>query len=82
MQRLTLAAQALLRCNAKVYLACRTRSKAEQAIRELHVDYPNNTALYLELDLASLKSVRKAAEEFLRLVAIIVTWCYDPAHSL
>ena len=54
----------LLQRNAKVYLAARSRSKAEAAISLLK-EATGKEAIFLELDLASLKSVKKAAEEFL-----------------
>ena len=54
----------LLQRNAKVYLAARRRSKAEAAISSLK-EATGKEAIFLELDLASLKSVKKAAEEFL-----------------
>ena len=54
----------LLQHNAKVYLAARSRSKAEAAIKDLK-DETGKDAIFLELDLSSLASVRKAAEEFL-----------------
>ena len=50
--------------NAKVYLAARSRAKAEAAIAELK-SATGKEAIFLELDLSSLASVRKAAEEFL-----------------
>ncbi|EKM52468.1 uncharacterized protein PHACADRAFT_260896 [Phanerochaete carnosa HHB-10118-sp] len=56
--------KALLQHNAKVYLAARSRSKAEVAIKDLK-DATGRDAIFLELDLSSLVSVRKAAEEFL-----------------
>ena len=54
----------LLQRNAKVYLATRSRSKAEAAISSLK-EATGKEAIFLELDLASLKSVKKAAEEFM-----------------
>ncbi|KAI5116375.1 hypothetical protein M0805_003529 [Coniferiporia weirii] len=54
---------ALLRKNAKVYIAARNRTKAEAAIAELK-EKTGKEALFLELDLANLKSVKGAAEEF------------------
>jgi retinol dehydrogenase 12 len=65
--------QALLAHNAKVYLACRTRSKAEEVIAELRTLYPTNEAIFLELDLGNLNSIEKAVKEFLALV--VVTTC-------
>ncbi|KAG6812183.1 hypothetical protein H0H92_003988 [Tricholoma furcatifolium] len=56
--------RALLSHNAKVYMASRNIAKATAAIEELKED-TGKEALFLELDLASLKSVRNAAEELL-----------------
>jgi len=54
---------ALLRKNATVYMASRTRSRAEEAIAELK-GKTGKEAIFLELDLANLDSVTKAANEF------------------
>jgi len=54
----------LLQRNAKVYMGARNKSKAEAAIADLK-EQTGKEALFLELDLGSLASVRKAAEEFL-----------------
>ncbi|KAF7789133.1 hypothetical protein EIP86_000068 [Pleurotus ostreatoroseus] len=56
--------KALLQHNAKVYLAARSKEKAEAAIADLK-DTTGKEAIWLELDLANLASVRRAAEEFL-----------------
>ncbi|KAI0775581.1 NAD-P-binding protein [Trametes elegans] len=56
--------KALLPRNAKVYMASRSRTKAEAAIASLK-DETGKEAIFLELDLASLASVKKAAQEFL-----------------
>ncbi|GJE98571.1 NAD(P)-binding protein [Phanerochaete sordida] len=56
--------KALLEHNATVYLAARSREKAEQAIADLQAA-TGRAAVFLELDLASLASVRRAAKEFL-----------------
>ncbi|KAJ7472410.1 hypothetical protein B0H11DRAFT_2038909 [Mycena galericulata] len=56
--------RALLQHNAKVYLACRSRTKAEAVISELQT-LTGKTAIFLALDLANLSSVKSAAEEFL-----------------
>lgn len=53
--------------NAKVYLAARGKEATEVVIQELKT-ITGREAIFLELDLASLPSVRKAAEEFLRCV--------------
>ena len=57
--------QALLEHNATVYMGSRSRSKAEAAIKDLK-ESTGKEAIFLELDLSSLTSVRKSAEEFLR----------------
>ncbi|KAH8110293.1 NAD(P)-binding protein [Phellopilus nigrolimitatus] len=56
--------KALLSHNATVYLAGRSKDKAEEAIKELK-ETSSNEPVFLQLDLASLASVRQAAEEFL-----------------
>jgi NAD(P)-dependent dehydrogenase (short-subunit alcohol dehydrogenase family) len=47
-----------------VYIAARSSIKAEEAIKELKTG-TGKLALFLKLDLADLKSVKRAAEEFL-----------------
>lgn len=54
----------MLEHDAKVYIAVRNKEKAEKAISELK-EVTGKDAIFLELDLASLASVRKAAQEFL-----------------
>ena len=54
----------MLSHNAKVYLASRNATKAQAAIDELMRD-TGKEAHFLQLDLASLKSIQKAAQEFL-----------------
>ena len=56
--------RSLLRHNAKVYMASRNAEKAKAAIDELKKD-TGREAHFLQLDLSSLKGIRKAAEEFL-----------------
>lgn len=56
-------AKALLVHNAKVYLACRNAEKAAVAIAELERE-TGKTAIFLPLDLCSLKSLKKSVEEF------------------
>lgn len=46
-------------------MASRNRDAAYAAIEELHAD-TGKEAIYLHLDLMSLKSIRRAAEEYLR----------------
>ena len=50
--------------NAKVYLAARSRPNADVAIASLREE-TGKEPIFLELDLASLASVKRAAEEFL-----------------
>ncbi|KAK0243938.1 hypothetical protein EDD85DRAFT_180695 [Armillaria nabsnona] len=57
-------AKALLPRNAKVYIASRNAKKAGDAIDKLRED-TGKDAIFLPLDLASLKSVRAAADQFL-----------------
>jgi len=55
--------KALLEKNAKVYMACRSQARADSAIADLK-KVTGKEALSLELDLGSLASVKKAADEF------------------
>ena len=53
---------------ATVYLAARSESKADEAIARLEKEVSatgRGKVVFLELDLSDLRSVRKAAEEFL-----------------
>lgn len=56
----------LARRGATVYMACRDRNKAEEARREIIEETKNQNIFFLELDLASLDSVRKFVENFKR----------------
>ncbi|KDN35292.1 hypothetical protein RSAG8_11727, partial [Rhizoctonia solani AG-8 WAC10335] len=56
--------KALLIKNAKVYLAARSKSRADAAIEWLKSETDGKAPVFLELDLANLASVRKAVEEF------------------
>lgn len=56
--------RALLAHNATVYLAARSESKANEAIRELMVQTGGREAIFLELDLANLESVQRAVKVF------------------
>lgn len=49
--------------NAKVYMASRSQQLAEVAITKLKSE-TGKEAIFLELDLSSLASVRKATDEF------------------
>ncbi|KAF7303833.1 NAD(P)-binding protein [Mycena indigotica] len=57
--------KALLQHNAKVYMASRNPQKASQAIDELE-RVTGKRAIFLELDLSDLASVKSAAMEFQR----------------
>ncbi|KAJ4470854.1 hypothetical protein J3R30DRAFT_3531247 [Lentinula aciculospora] len=50
--------------NAKVYMATRSRAKAIAAIAKLKTETGGKEAIFLELDLSDLTSVRHAANEF------------------
>ncbi|KAF8601568.1 NAD(P)-binding protein [Ceratobasidium sp. AG-I] len=54
----------LLEKGAKVYMAARSKSRADEAIQWLRNETNGKTPLFLELDLGNLDSVRRAAEEF------------------
>ncbi|ELU45063.1 short chain dehydrogenase domain-containing protein [Rhizoctonia solani AG-1 IA] len=55
----------LLLKNAKVYLAARSKARADEAIQWLERETNGKSPIFLELDLANLDSVREAAEEFM-----------------
>lgn len=55
--------QVLLRKNARVYMASRSKEKAEAAIAALHTE-TGKEAIFLKLDVSSMESVRHATEEF------------------
>ncbi|KAF9780976.1 NAD(P)-binding protein [Thelephora terrestris] len=57
--------KALLCKNAKVYLAARSEDRAKAAIEDLK-QTTGKEAIFLKLDLSSLKSVKTAAEDFLK----------------
>ncbi|XP_060655622.1 retinol dehydrogenase 14-like isoform X1 [Drosophila nasuta] len=54
----------LARRGATVYMACRDKSRAEQARLEVIRETNNQNIFFRELDLASLESVRKFVDEF------------------
>jgi len=47
---------------AKIYLGSRSRAKGLEAVQRIHADSPQANIEVLEIDLASLKSVKAAAE--------------------
>ncbi|KAH8082451.1 NAD-P-binding protein [Cristinia sonorae] len=56
--------KALLEHNGKVYMASRDKTRVQTAVASLK-EATGKEAIFLELDLSSLESVRKAAQEFL-----------------
>ncbi|KAG8694781.1 hypothetical protein FRC08_008267 [Ceratobasidium sp. 394] len=56
--------KALLNKGAKVYLAARSKSKADEAIEWLKTETGGKAPVFLQLDLADLASVRRAVDEF------------------
>ncbi|KAI1893389.1 hypothetical protein AGOR_G00123230 [Albula goreensis] len=56
----------LARRGARVILACRNKKRAEAAVFDIRMESGNNEVVYMQLDLASLKSVRSFAETFLK----------------
>lgn len=55
----------LLRKNAKVYLACRSEQRANAAIAQFQEERLPGEVIYINLDLASLASIKKCATSFL-----------------
>ncbi|CBQ72111.1 related to Oxidoreductase, short-chain dehydrogenase [Sporisorium reilianum SRZ2] len=55
----------LARNGAKVYMASRTESKAQEAIAKIKQAVPKADIHFLQLDLTELAAVRKAADDFL-----------------
>ncbi|KAJ8403913.1 hypothetical protein AAFF_G00347810 [Aldrovandia affinis] len=56
----------LARRGARMILACRSKARAEAAVFDIRRESGNNEVVYMLLDLASLKSVRSFAENFLK----------------
>lgn len=61
----------LLEKGAKVYMAARSKSRADEAIEWLKAETNGKTPHFLQLDLADLGSVRHAAEEFKQCVSFL-----------
>lgn len=51
---------------SRIYICARSRTSAEDLIRDLSQSHPSVQILFLPLDLASLASVKSCAEEFLK----------------
>jgi len=60
--------------HASVYVACRSKDKAEEAIRDLQAT-TGALAKFLHLDLADLASVKRAAEEYIAYVGPFPNCC-------
>ncbi|XP_067866504.1 dehydrogenase/reductase SDR family member 13-like [Heterodontus francisci] len=56
----------MARRGARVILACRRKECAEAAVFDIRKKSGNNNVIFMQLDLASLKSVRAFAETFLK----------------
>ncbi|XP_026101163.1 dehydrogenase/reductase SDR family member 13-like, partial [Carassius auratus] len=56
----------LAKRGARVILACRDERRAQAAVTDIQRESGNKEVLYMHLDLASLKSVRSFAENFLK----------------
>nr|ACI69749.1 Dehydrogenase/reductase SDR family member 13 precursor [Salmo salar] len=56
----------LARRGARVILACRSKQRAEAALADIKRESGSNEVVFMQLDLASLKSVRSFAETFLK----------------
>ncbi|RYO82324.1 hypothetical protein DL766_003119 [Monosporascus sp. MC13-8B] len=50
--------------NAKVYMGARSEQKANEAIAEIKKTVPNADIVFLELNLASFDSIKKAVQQF------------------
>jgi NAD(P)-dependent dehydrogenase (short-subunit alcohol dehydrogenase family) len=59
--------EALLAGGGSVVMACRSREKAEPVLASLRERHPGRDVSLVELDLADLRAVRRAAEEWLSL---------------
>ncbi|XP_069022627.1 dehydrogenase/reductase SDR family member 13-like isoform X1 [Embiotoca jacksoni] len=56
----------LAKRGARVILACRNKERAEAAVYDIRRESGNNQVVFMQLDLASLKSVRSFAATFLK----------------
>ncbi|XP_068602000.1 dehydrogenase/reductase SDR family member 13-like [Brachionichthys hirsutus] len=56
----------LAKRGARVILACRSKERAEAAAFDIRRESGNNSVMFMQLDLASFKSVRSFAETFLK----------------
>jgi NAD(P)-dependent dehydrogenase (short-subunit alcohol dehydrogenase family) len=59
----------LAKHGARVYIASRSGSKAEEAKNDILKEFPSADIHFLPLDLTDLESVRQAADKFTQYVA-------------
>ncbi|XP_072520367.1 dehydrogenase/reductase SDR family member 13-like [Salminus brasiliensis] len=59
-------ALALALRGARVILACRSKQRGEDAARDIRRESGNDEVVFMQLDLASLKSIRSFVENFLK----------------
>ncbi|KAL6480327.1 hypothetical protein MHYP_G00113600 [Metynnis hypsauchen] len=59
-------ALALALRGARVILACRSKQRGEDAVRDIRRESGNDEVVFMPLDLASMKSIRSFAETFLK----------------
>jgi len=57
-------AKELAKLKARIIMACRSKERAEEAIREIKKETNNQNIEFMQLDLCSLNSVRKFANDF------------------
>src|ERR1043165_8151977 len=60
-----ITARELARKNAHVFVASRSKERGEGAVEKIKKETENNQVEFLHLDLASLKNVKQAGENFL-----------------
>ena len=58
------AAREFARQGAEVVFACRNQTKAEGAINQIRIEFPDAQLVFIELNLANLKSVKDFADTF------------------
>lgn len=58
----------LLSKNARIIIAARSQANGDAAVEELTTFTGKDNVSFLKLDLANLKSIKQAAEQFLRFI--------------
>ena len=61
---------------ARIYLAARSKSKYDDAVQDILVSAPGAVVRFLELDLSSLPSVKRAAEQRI-IPRYVMQWKFD-----